>query len=499
MKKPIKLVCAAIAATFALVANAEVYRLDPELAGSSGPVNEFSSPSIWRVFDTSTESYVNTESIPQAGDAIEMGDYEIKNSKPERTNDGKIRIDNDYTVANFTKSYNKLRLYSSENTTHSLTITGEIGGGGYQYFYINSGATLVASARSILYGAWWDSTPTYVYILNGGEVDVLGAISSCHINWDIPTGATLRLSPTVYTNFLGTTSAQRGDVFNLSGGTMYVPNGLSVVGGASDFANTINQSSGLVSFGGNFTSEASWIYTFSGGTLAVTDNSAFGQNIALTIPASASVTFDVASDKTFSAANFAADSTAAITKTGAGTFAYAPTAASIAVNAGGIEFASASTYDLSNVSFASGTQIALNALGATISATSATIDNATFVAALPSAAGPVLSVSDSSLAAVLTKAQTDLTAPAGYALVIDASGTTLSLEKDTGVANTFSTTGDLLSSECWGGGSVPGDDLEVSISGDGVVATYSAGTIPSWTSITVKNGATLKIWNYCKL
>jgi len=409
MKKLIKFICAAIAATFALAsAQATTYRLR-EGSNAESPYS-FSDSNNWTVDDRPASTY------PQSGDTIWLGIY-------SSSHQGYISLAGNYTVSDFTYQYNRLYLYrdSSASDQVSLTFTGTVGGSAYQHYYIYDGAKFIAGAQSSLKGALWDDNPSVFGIYNGGEVDVFGTIQSRHTTYNIEAGATLVFSPSTYQNFTSSSvNGNAGDVFNVTGGNVNFSNGLTVTGGNSAYANAINQSGGTITFGGNFTSAATdWTYTFSGGTLAITENATFGSNIALTIPASASVALDVASGKTFSAANFTADSTATIAKTGAGIFAYAPTAVAIAVNEGGIGFASASTYDLSRVSFAANTTIALNSLGATVSATSATIDNAVFTANLSGAtAGTVvLNSSDSGL---LAKAKTDLakSVSEGFELVV---------------------------------------------------------------------------------
>ena len=70
-------------------------------------------------------------------------------------------------------------------------------------------------------------------------------------------------------------------------------------------------------------------------------------------------------------------------------------------------------------------------------------------------------------------------------------GETLSLEMAS--ADAIKKSGNLLSDDSWGGGSVPDAGSAVSIDGADVVAEYTSGNIPAWESIEVKNGATLRI------
>ena len=408
-----------------------------------------------------------------------------------------VTLDNDYSVGWVTNKHRSLNLSKSgASDVVSLTVKGQLGSpDGYQQHVVNSGVKLIVDAGAALVGAHWDDTASTFTIGSGAEVDVYGDVESRQTIWTIPTGAVLRFAPSAYANFTsdGFTS-NAGDVFNLTGGTAYFDVGLEVTGGNQHYANAINQSGGSVTFGGNFTSSVTgWTYTWSGGTLAITDDSTFGANVALVIPASATVSLDIASGKTFAAPDLSADSTASITVTGGGTFSIAPTTASIILQNGSIGLATSGTYDLSNVSVGSGAAtVTLTAFGATINSLPAALAGVTFSADLSNvAAGMViLNSADSS---VLAKVKSDLDAsvPAGMALVV--SGTTLSLEKDAGSDNTISASGDLLDDESWGGGEVPAADAEVTIAGEGVVATYSGGEVPAWALIEVKDGATLRI------
>lgn len=484
-----KLLAALAIASAALSATATTYRLKPDLAGDTAAINDFSSPSCWQIDGVDAVTY------PQPGDTIEMGDYKIKNSRNERTHVGKIAVDNDYSISNFTYSYNKLHLYASEkeHASASLTITGALGGGSYQDYYIYDGVSFIAAAGSNISGALWDDRPTYCTLDSGSDAHFYGSIQSRHTVWTINSGATLTFAPSAYSNFTSDQVTQNaGDIFNVSGGNVYFPNGLSVTGGNAAYANAINQTSGSVSFGGNFTSaETGWAYTWSGGTLNITEDCAFGANIALTIPASSSVTLDVAEGKTFSAPSFDADSSATITKrNGNGIFAIAPTEATVTVAAGGIGFVTAAEYDLTKVSFGNNTKISLAALGATVNTyDSSLMENATFEASLSGvAAGTiVLNSNDSTL---LSKAKTDLesSVPSGFALAVN--GSALSIEAQS--SYNFGGVGDILDASYWGG-KMPGTSAEVAITGATTVATLSHDSLPQWNSIEVKDGATLCI------
>lgn len=325
-------------------------------------------------------------------------------------------------------------------------------------------------------------------IKSGAEADIYGSILSRVMKLDV-NGGTLVFAPASYAVHGWGRSETDHDEINIASGSASFPNGITMTGTFTE-PNQVNQSGGTATFGGDFTSQMAWTYTWSGGTLAITDDSTFGANVALVIPASASVSLDIASGKSFAAPGLSADSTASITVTGGGTFSIAPTTASIILQNGALGIATSGTYDLSNVSVGSGAAtIALTAFGATINSLPAALASATFIADLSNvAAGTVILNSSDPTVLAKVKSDLDASAPAGMTLAV--SGTTLSLEAQSAYA--FTTTGDLLGAAGWGG-AVPPAGVEVSIEGSGVVATYASGEIPAWTSITVKNGATLRV------
>ena len=401
-----------------------------------------------------------------------------------------IDLDGEYSVGSLTNNFRNAYLYKGDGVVSdsvSLTFCHQLGCGQHQWHTLNAGVKLVIAPSAALLGASWDGTASTFDLKNGSEVDVYGRVESRHITWTIPAGTILRFAPSSYANFTSSeVTANAGDVFNATGGNIYFPNGLSVTGGNANYANAINHSAGTITFGGNFTSAVTaWTYTWSGGTIAATDDVAFGSNVALVVPASAAVTLDVASGKTFAASSLTADSTVTITKTGAGVFALAPTAAAIEVNAGGLALGSGS-YDLSAVTFAEGTTINLVNLGGRVDVTSATLANATFAADLSGATASTV-VFQSTDSDVLAKVQRDLTPPEGLAFATNDG--TLYLAAQADYDKTYSSSGEISD--------MPGAGSTIAIDGAGTVVTLSSSAsvdaFKALGSIEVKNGATLSI------
>ena len=468
------------AACTALGAGAETYTLGA--IDYENNIGSADSPWNW-----STASNWNPEGVPGSGDSIQWA--------PPKTGSHRhayISLNGDYTVGSLEQNYRTLHLYKDPNTvaeTVSLTFATQLGGTGYQNSHeLNAGVKLVVLASATYNCSPSDHAYSGMDIKSGAEADIYGSILSRVMKLDV-NGGTLVFAPASYAVHGWGRSQTDHDEINIASGAASFPNGIAMTGTFTE-PNQVNQSGGTATFGGDFTSQMAWTYTWSGGTLAITDDSTFGANVALVIPASASVSLDIASGKSFAAPGLSADSTASITVIGGGTFSIAPTTASIILQNGSLGIATSGTYDLSNVSVGSGAAtIALTAFGATINSLPAALASATFIADLSNvAAGTVILNSSDPTVLAKVKSDLDASAPAGMTLAV--SGTTLSLEAQSAYA--FTTTGDLLGAAGWGG-AVPPAGVEVSIEGSGVVATYASGEIPAWTSITVKNGATLRV------
>ena len=169
-------------------------------------------------------------------------------------------------------------------------------------------------------------------------------------------------------------------------------------------------------------------------------------------------------------------------------------AQAVTVSEGGVALDSG-TYDLSAVTFAANTAVRIATFGGTINQggyPASLTENATFTADLSSASAGT-TIFNSNDAALIGKIKTDLATFVPQGLELTVSGTQLMLETATSDADTFTVTGNITEGTGWGG-SVPGEGANVAISGEGVVGTLPSGaSFPAWSSIEVKNGATLRI------
>ena len=481
----------ALGALALLEAQAATYTLNESLGhtnhGSLTDRIPFTDVSYWLV------DGVAPATCPQSGDTITWDGTSTWGGTAYFT------LSEDCTVGSLTDNYKCFDIIKANDVAGTMTLTfdAQLGTGGYQYWWVRDGVKLVVASTATHQFSYWSHGDTQLNIEDGGSAELYGKIQTRVMRINVNDGGTLLFDPSY---FRSNEKSPDGDSFDYdainvaSGGSATFPNGINMtLGNGSSYTEQFNQAGGSVTFGGNFTSALPWTYTWSGGVLNITDDSMFGANVALTVPASASVVLDVASGKTFSAPGLVADSTATITKTGGGTFAFSPNSASIVLEAGAIGLASAESYDLSNVTLGSGASasIAIIAMGARVNSLPAALSGATFTADLSGKPqGTVIFYSSDST--VLTKAMIDLAAsvPSGFQLSV--SGDALSLEAVSDYV--FTTSGDLLNSPaCWSAGSIPPAGAEVSISGENVVADFTAGVIPAWTSIEVNKGATLRI------
>ena len=484
--------CVAVAcALSAGSAKAATYTLNESLGhsnhGSSSDRIPFTDTSYWLVDDAVPST------CPQAGDTITWSGTSTWGGTAYFT------LSEDCTVGSLNENYKCFDIVKADGVDGTVTLTfdTQLGTGGYQYWWVRDGVKLVVASTATHQFSYWSHGDTQLNIEDGGAAELYGKIQTRVMRINVNNGGTLVFDPSYFRSNEKSPDGNSVDydAINVSsGGSATFPSGINMtLGNGNSYTEQFNQSGGTVTFGDNFTSALPWTYTWSGGTLNITDDSMFGANIALTVPDSATVTLAVASGKTFSAPGLVADVSATITKTGAGTFAFAPNAANIVLEAGAIGLASAESYDLSNVSLGSGASasIAIITMGARVNSLPAALSGATFTADLSSIAqGTVLFYSSDPT--VLAKVRADLASsvPQGFQLAV--SGEALSLEAVSDYV--FNASGNLLTDlTSWSTGSIPPAGAEVAIDGANVVADFTAGEIPAWASIEVKNGATLKI------
>lgn len=325
-------------------------------------------------------------------------------------------------------------------------------------------------------------------------MDVRGTVRFYNTKYNVVSGGTLTFAPSALQITAEKNACNAGIENN---GTLNLPNGLAM--GAFNYPEfgasfTVWQTSGTMNLGGVITTnsiEGTFNVVFSGGTVNVTGNASFDVTSA---QVSGPVTFNVAEGKTLNTTSLEIVGDGVLTKTGPGYIAFPATAQAVTVSEGGVALDSG-TYDLSAVTFAANTAVRIAIFGGTINQggyPASLTENATFTADLSSASAGT-TIFNSNDAALLGKIKADLATFVPQGLELTVSGTQLMLETATSDADTFTVTGNITEGTGWGG-SVPGEGANVAISGEGVVGTLPSGaSFPAWSSIEVKNGATLRI------
>ena len=413
-----------------------------------------------------------------------------------------IALDGDYTVRSLTRSFARPAWYKSGNAAKdvvTITFATQLGGGAYQVYTVNQGTKMVIAEGATLQGATSDAVESTATVQNGGEIDVLGAVNSRHIKWVVKSGGTLYFAPTSYSQASHTGSIN--DVFDIANAASSIvfPNGLTVTGGNSSWANKFNHNYGTVTFGGPFTSNSPWTYEWKAGVIAATADVTFGDTISLTIPDpnpnARNITVDAAAGASFTfPASTYFGTGAYLTKTGEGDvrFVGSTLPTTTTVNAGGLALCkNDATYDLSAVTFSAGTKLKIATSGITLSATDASIANATFAALdgyIPASGATVLTCADST---VLAQAQAGLNASlASVGISVEIDGNSLVAESH----YTFnsSTVSDMNDTSGWVNGLAAPAGQPAIIAGSTTEAVMD-NAVPDYASIDVTDGATLTV------
>jgi hypothetical protein len=270
----------------------------------------------------------------------------------------------------------------------------------------------------------------------------------------------------------------------------------------------LTHNAGEIRFGGDFkktgeendSHRGKMSFVFNGGTLTVEADKdvAFlnptvknGQETFAEVGAGASVTVQTLAGATLDMRLFTYGSGAAVTKTGAGALKISDRPDTLTVSAGKIIFTTALA-DATGVILTNDCSVAFCAPGNVIAAAPAGYTNITFELDNTSgefAAGVTVLASGNNAFLQHVADQIQSSLPTGTATKIENGA--LRLVSDSGVL--FESDGELdLGDSAGWGGAVPGPDKDVFISGASTVALIGPST-PSFKSITVNSGATLKI------
>lgn len=469
----------ALAAVLSLAASnacAATYMLK-NLGSESRPV-EFSDPANWRVNGRTPAT------CPQPGDEMLFG---TTNARLQ----AHLALDGDYSVSDMTRNFNCPVLHRSAKAasgTVTLTMTGAIGGGGYQHYRATEGTRLVFAKGSSLKCAVYDMYQSEATAGRGGEIDVFGSVLSRHVKWTAEKGGTIRYAPSSYV--LDDNSERIDDHFAVNGGSIVFPEGLHVEGGHPSRANTIRHDGGTVTFGGGFSSATPWTYCWSAGVLRVVADCAFGQGVAVAVADNARITFDIASGASLFVPSVSYGPGVRAEKSGAGDFVFEngmPLPDVFDVKDGAISLVAPGTYDISGVTF-SGGAVKIGAVGVRLASWNGSLPaSGRFVSgvASPVPGSKLLSCDDVRILR-LARAGFNETLPDGFSADIE--GDSLVVRATCVFGNPG--VSDLSNPAGWSGGIVPVGKV-VAISGAGV--SVVASSIPAFAGITVQSGAILTI------
>ena len=282
-------------------------------------------------------------------------------------------------------------------------------------------------------------------------------------------------------------------------GTMDAPKGVSWSSGGLDSASKYIdfrlRSGGVMRLGSGFSRTPTGTLKFSwydGGTLVVTGAVSF-VNTDASIADNASVTLEIGDGGSIDFSGIMFGTGIAVAKTGVGDFVFTngmtlPDA--FTVLEGSLALASAGSYDISGVTFASGGKVKIGAVGVTLTNWDASLlSNGGFVSgiATPIVGSTIFSCANADVLA-LAKSGLDATLPDGFAVTVNGNDLVVS----SAYVFDSTTVTDLNDPAGWAGGVVPSNKV-VTIKGAGVSPTTT--DLPTFAGMTIMDGASLTIAN----
>ena len=334
----------------------------------------------------------------------------------------------------------------------------------------------------------------YFYVKNGGELTMEGATIAARFVVNVESGGTMTFDPSSFFFLPNTYDIAVQAITNA--GTAYVPSGVTLTGtgnknkSPSNF--TLYQKAGTMTLGGPVVRDGEhgrFHFVLAGGTLAATADVWFEDLYSCSMLDNATATVDVSMAKTLDFTGMSFGSGTTIEKTGRGTIMFGRTVpGAVSVQAGMVSFSDAAT--LGSLSLDPWTAVVFAHSGVTITSATGYAD-ADFIVedGVLGPGVPLLTSPDASfLAAVAAK----LDLPDGYvAQVVD---NTVTILQDEASLNVFTSDGevplDIL--ENWNQEAVP-EGEDVIVSGSSTIAIFDQ-YVPDFNSITVVNGATLKVY-----
>ena len=391
----------------------------------------------------------------------------------------------EYTIGGWdsTGNWNRYTMYLKNGTlnvagnvtTHSDTID------------LNDGATYNLLAGFTYSPAYGDASAHEIIVRSGATFNAYCAYKDYKTALSVLSGGKAEFNPSVY-RFSGS-SAQTSTFENQIDGELSFPKGLLIGDGTSANAALKITNAGTLKLGGGFdrngkfADDTKFTFTISGGKVEAENSVAFS---GVTCAITGNVEFAVAEAGAIDLTPFTI-SEVTLTKSGAGSLTLGSSLpSSLNITAGKAILGAAA--EAASVTMAAGATLEFGAKGITVDSASFADDAVFTLTAGVFAEGDtiVTSTDEFFLAAV----QTSLATTGASTTIED--GKLVMAASDL-VFNSTTIT-DLTAAAGWKSGSVPVAGAEVAIAGAGVTATIGESTeLPAWSSIRVKDGATLKI------
>ena len=389
----------------------------------------------------------------------------------------------EYTIGGWdsTANWNRYTTYLKNGTlnvagnvtTHNGTID------------LNDGATYNLLAGITYMPALYDANDHQIKVRSGAVFNAYCDYQDYKTSLSVRSGGKAVFNPSSYK--INHWSKQTSTFENQAGGELSFPNGLVLGDSTSDDAALKITSAGTLKLGGVFdrngklADDTKFTFTISGGKVEAENSVAFsGVTCALT----GSAEFSVAENGAIDLTPFTI-SEVTLTKSGAGSLTLGSSLpSSLNITAGKVILGTA--VNISSFTVAAGATLEFGAQNIVV--TSATIaEGASFTLS----AG-VFADGDT----VVTSTDADFLAAVQASLAAAGVSTTIADNELVMAASDYvfnsTTVTDLTDPTGWSCGSVP-TGKEVRIEGDGVTAIVSGDNLPSFASLAVKKGATLKV------
>ena len=364
-------------------------------------------------------------------------------------------------------------------TTHSDTV------------HLDSGAHFIFDVGSQYSASYNHGAADYWYVHSGASLAMFGFFDAYNAKITVDDGGTMDLCPSRLD--LNLYTAQTCWIDN--SGLFYATNGITFSGsGANNGAFEILQKAGTMVLGGPVTKDGkngAYRMVISGGTVRTVGDVSIDFTSAT---ATAPFTLQMDAGSSFDLSGLSFNPGVTVTKTGAGDLAFCAGHMPdlLEVTQGGIALTAPDTsYDLSDMTFASGSKIKIGASGVTLSDWDSSISSASFAVVdgfVPASGVAVFTCSD---ATILAQAQSGLNASlSGTGVTVDISGN--SLVSESHYTFNSSTVTDMNDANGWVNNVAALAGQPVTIAGSSTRAVMD-DNVPVYSAISVEGGASFTV------